>query len=302
MAGRGYRLVISSLIFTLAFSATKAAADEPGDGWGGGSTKDGAEVFLSRSDLIKHNNAFISPPSDGPWYDFASASVCGGHPDRGDADNLCGRAVVMCAGNTEEEGLGPAVALFRRNVDRSGQPLDGAAGLWVQVGITCLPELVPGDGAGLTMAMIREAFHDTDFSLPTVNIQPEGDVTLVNLPTYFEVQFPEDGFGPDEVDTPDPSRLLGYRIEVRPVLKSITYHLGETTVGPTTSLGGPHPTGDVRATYTQPGQHEVRADIVYRGQFRVGDSQWFDIPGEVDLEGTPVTLTVREAKARLYTG
>ena len=151
------------------------------------------------------------------------------------------------------------------------------------------------------MAMIRDAFHDTDFSVPTVNIQPENDVTLVNLPTFFEVRFPEAGFGPDEVDTPDPARLLGYRIEVRPRLKSVTYHLGTTTIGPTTSLGGPHPTGDIRATYTQPGKHQVRADIVYTGQFRVGGSQWFDIPGDVDLRGTPVTLTVREATARLYT-
>ena len=151
------------------------------------------------------------------------------------------------------------------------------------------------------MAMIREAFHDTDFSVPTLNIQPEHDVTLVNLPTFFEVQFPEAGFGPDEVDTPDPARLLGYRIEVRPRLKSVTYHLGIRTIGPTTSLGGPHPTGDIRATYPQPGTHEVRVDIVYTGQFRVGGSQWFDIPGQVDLQGTPVTLTVREATSRLYT-
>jgi len=151
------------------------------------------------------------------------------------------------------------------------------------------------------MALVQRAFRDTNFAVPTVNIQPEGDVTLVNLPTFFEVRFPDDGFGPDEVDTPDPARLLGYRVEVRPVLKSVTYHLGETTVGPTTSLGGPHPTGDVRVTYTGPGIHQVRADIVYTGQFRVGGSGWIDIPGEVELQGTPVTLTVREAKARLYT-
>ena len=104
--------------------------------------------------------------------------------------------------------------------------------------------------------MIRDAFHDTDFSVPSVNIQPEGDVTLVNLPTFFEVRFPDAGFGPDEVDTPDPARLLGYRIEVRPQLKSITYHLGTTSIGPTTSLGGPHPAGDIRATYSQPGTHQ----------------------------------------------
>ncbi len=151
------------------------------------------------------------------------------------------------------------------------------------------------------MAMIQDAFHNTDFTLPTVNIQPEGDVTLVNLPTFFEVKFPDKGFGPDEVDTPDPATLLGYTIQVRPRLKSVTYHLGESTVGPTTSMGGPHPTGDITATYTQHGSHAVRADIVYTGQFRVGGSEWFDIPGEVDLTGTPTELTVREAKARLYT-
>ncbi len=151
------------------------------------------------------------------------------------------------------------------------------------------------------MGMIRDAFHDTDFSVPTVNIQPEGDVTLVNLPTYFEVQFPRAGFGPNEVDTPDPGRLLGYSIEVRPRLKSITYHLGTTTIGHTKSLGGPHPTGDIRDTYSQPGVHQVRADIVYTGQFRVGGSEWFDIPGDVGLQGTPVTLTVREARSKLYT-
>ena len=297
----GNRVAVVLLLGVLGF-AQPAAADPPGGGWGSGTTADGAEVFLSRSDLLQYNDSYIRPPADGPWFDFASVSVCGGHPERPDSDNLCARAVVLCAGNSEDEGLGPAVAVFRREVDDNGQPLTTAAGEWLQVGITCLPELVPGDGAGLTMAMIREAFHDTDFSVPTVNIQPEGDVTLVNLPTYFEVKFPETGFGPEEVDTPDPSRLLGYRIEVRPLLRSVTYHLGEQTVGPTTSLGGPHPTGDIRATYRQPGVHEVSADIVYTGQFRVGGSEWFDIPGEVDVAGTPVTLTVREARARLYTG
>ena len=295
----GYRIAIV-LVLALGITAPSLAG-EPGDGWGGGTTDDGAEVFLSQADLARFTSDFLRPPKAGPWYHFASVSVCGGHPDRAGSDNLCLRAVVLCQGNEPDQGLGPAVAVFRREVDSSGTPLPGRAGRWVEAGITCFPELVPGAGRGLTMAMIRDAFHDTDFSVPTVNIQPEGDVTLVNLPTYFEVKFPTAGFGPDEVDTPDPARLLGYHVEVRPRLKSITYHLGTMTIGPTTSLGGPHPTGDIRATYAQPGTHEVRADIVYTGQFRVGGSQWFEIPGDVELPGTPVTLIVREATSRLYT-
>ena len=177
----------------------------------------------------------------------------------------------------------------------------GGSGNWTLIGTTCSPSLVPGVGPQLTLEMIREAFHDTDFTVPTVNIQPEGDLTLVNLPTFFEAKFPESGYGPGEIDEVDPARMLGHRVEVRPVLKSITYHLGDQTLGPTTSLGGPYPNGDVRATYARPGTHEVRADIVYTGQFRVGGSDWFDIPGEVDLTGTAVTLTVAEAKSRLVT-
>jgi hypothetical protein len=188
--------------------------------------------------------------------------------------------------------------IYRREVDRTGEPLAPA---WQPFGVTCLPELVPGGRASLSLELISRAFHDTDFTVPTVNIQPEGDVTLVNLPTYFQVRFPAAGFGPDEVDTPDPARLLGYHVEVRPRLKSVTYHLGERTVGPTEDLGGPYPDGRIRATYQQPGTVLVRVDIVYTGQFRVGGSEWFDIPGEVALQGTPVTLSVREAKARLYT-
>lgn len=267
----------------------------------GSAADQGTQVRLVGADTLREwTSERVATLGSGPWFEYDSVSPCGGHPEKAGSDRLCLRAVVMCQGRSDG-GLGPAVAIFRREVDASAAPLTSPAGAWTARGVTCFPELVPGASRALTMAMIQEAFHNTDFALPTVNIQPEGDVTLVNLPTFFEVQFPDDGFGPDEVDTPDPATLLGYTIDVRPRLKSITYHLGETTVGPTTSLGGPHPSGDITATYTRPGTHEVRADIVYTGQFRVGGSDWFDIPGEVDLTGTPVTLTVREATARLYT-
>ena len=295
------RAVAIAVVACFMFGATAAPAQADGHGGIlGKRSKTGSQLgVLDRDEMKQLVAKYGTSSAKGPWWRFGSASVCGGQPGGGSSDNQCTRFNLLCQGNDPARGLGPPIAVWLRETDRSGTPLPGST--WQKQGDTCFPELVPGARQALTMAMIRDAFHDTDFSVPTVNIQPEGDVTLVNLPTYFEVKFPAAGFGPDEVDTPDPARLLGYHIEVRPRLKSITYHLGTTTIGPTTSLGGPHPTGDIRATYAQPGTHQVRADIVYTGQFRVGGSQWFDIPGDVDLPGTPVTLTVREATSRLYT-
>jgi hypothetical protein len=292
-----------ALVFTLAvvlFGAVVPPAYAEGDGILGGRSEKGATVNIVGADTLRGwSEELLLRADTGPWFEYDSVSVCGGHPDRPGSDSMCLRAVVMCQSGVN--GDGPAVAIFRRELERNRQPMPGAAGRWASVGFTCFPALVPGARNTLTMAMIREAFHDTDFTVPTVNIQPEGDLTLVNLPTFFEAKFPESGFGPGEIDAVDPARMLGHRVEVRPVLKSITYHLGGQTVGPTTLMGGPYPNGDVRATYSSAGTHEVRADIVYTGQFRVGGSDWFDIPGEVDLTGTPVTLTVAEAKSRLVT-
>jgi hypothetical protein len=290
-----------------ALAGLMVMATEPAAATGGGDPYSGTQAQLSTRgshiDLVAAETLrswaaeTVRGQGDGPWYEYATVSPCGGYPGRIGSDDLCGYAVGLCV---SQPGDGPAVAIFRREVDADGAPVRGRTGDWESLGITCFPELVPGAGNVLTMAMIRRAFHDTDFAVPSVNIQPEGDVTLVNLPTYFEVRFPESGFGPDEVDTPDPATLLGHRIQVRPRLKSVTYHLGTRTVGPTTDLGGPYPSGDVVETYAQAGPVEVRVDIVYTGQFRVSGSDWFDIPGEVDLEGTTVTLDVREARARLY--
>jgi hypothetical protein len=292
------RMALSVTLAMAGFLVPQANPEE--DGILGGRTNNGATVNIIGADTLRGwSEEAIVRADTGPWFEYDSVSVCGGHPDDPESDSMCLRAVVMCQPGVN--GDGPGVAIFRRELNREREPLPGPTGQWASVGFTCFPELVPGASNTLTMAMIREAFHDTDFTVPTVNIQPEGDLTLVNLPTFFQAQFPESGFGPGEIDAVDPARMLGHRVEVRPVLKSITYHLGDQVVGPTKSLGGPYPNGDVRATYARPGIHAVRADIIYTGQFRVGGSDWFDIPGEVDLAGTPVTLTVREAKSRLVT-
>lgn len=187
--------------------------------------------------------------------------------------------------------------LFRRAIDASGAP----AGPWVQYGITCFPEDAPGPARPtVTMAMVLAAFHATDFATPTVEVEPRGNVTLVTLPTYFETRWPQAGFQPGEVDQVDPARMAGFRVEIRPKVKSITYDYGDgSTSGSTTSVGGPYPDGDITKTYTRAGDFAVRADVTYTGEFRVNGGQWIAIPGDVTIRGTAATLAVRTAHARL---
>ena len=51
--------------------------------------------------------------------------------------------------------------------------------------------------------------------------------------------------------------------------------------------------------YDRAGRLQVRADVTYGGQFRVGAGAWVDIPAEVVVRGTPAPLEVRTAKSRL---
>ncbi|KRF29516.1 hypothetical protein ASG91_00335 [Phycicoccus sp. Soil802] len=187
--------------------------------------------------------------------------------------------------------------LFRRTVNAAGAP----TGPWVQYGITCFPEDAPGPvRPRVTMAMVLAAFHDTDFAKPTLDVQPRGNVTLVTLPTYFQTSWPQSGYQPGEIDEVDPARMAGFRVEIRPRVKSITYDYGDgSTSGATTSLGGPYPEGDITRTYTRAGDFTVRADVTYSGQFRVNGGQWIDIPGDVTIRGPAENLTVKTAHARL---
>ena len=230
-------------------------------------------------------------------HEYASVANCpGAVPGSANADSFCQPAMAACAGNTPAQGLGPSVKVFRRT------PASGAAppGPWVQVGVTCFPQRVPGKPT-LGIAQIVAAFHDTRFAVPSLRIQPKGNVTLVTLPTYFELTWPREGFGPGEVDHPDPARLLGFRVEIRPLLRDVTYVYGDgRSDGPTTRTGGPFPEGDVTHTYDRGGDVVVRADVTYAGQFRVAGGAWVDIPGDVRVRGTSQRLQVRTAEARLY--
>jgi hypothetical protein len=149
------------------------------------------------------------------------------------------------------------------------------------------------------MAKILAAFHNTAWAKPTVHVQPEGNITLVTLDTYFEVTWPAAGFQPGEIDT---TTLLGNQLRIRPTVAGYTYVFGDgTTAGPTTSPGGRYPGGDITHAYPKAGTYNSRIDITYGGEFSVGAGAWIPIPDTATVTGTTQTLTVKTAHSRLVT-
>jgi len=226
-------------------------------------------------------------------FEYASVTACPlSVPGGAGADSPCVGAVQACAGNTPQQGQGPQVRLYRRELDAKGAPLTG----WQLVGTTCFPELVPGR-AVLGMGQILAAFHNTAWAKPTVHIQPEGNVTLVTLDTFFEVRWPAAGFQPGEIDT---TTLLGNQVRIRPTVQGYTYVFGDgTSSGPTFSSGGPYPDGDITHAYAKAGTYASRIDITYGGEFSVGGAAWVPIPDTVTVAGQVQPVTVKTARARL---
>ena len=184
------------------------------------------------------------------------------------------------------------VQLFRRELVANGS----AATPWQSIGTTCFPELTPGRQV-LGLAQILAAFHNTPWSKPTLRVQPEGNVTLVTLPTYFAVTWPAAGFQPGEADT---VMLLGQPVRIRPTLDHYSYVFGDgTTLGPTSSPGGPYPDGDITHAYAKAGTYNTHIDITFGGEFSVAGGAWVPIPDTVTVAGPVQPVTVRTAQARL---
>ena len=300
MASLRHGVVVGIGVVVVVLAASTAAfADVDGQATGGGTHLSMYDQREMRQ--IKELTTAEAKAKAAPKWEYASVANCPGNtPMSATRSDFCVGAVAACRGNTPQQGLGPSAKLFRRAIDPKGNP----AGPWEQYGLTCFPQDAPGAPRRpvLTMTQILAAFHDTNFAKPAVNIQPKGNVTLVHLPTYFELQWPTDGFQPGEVDHPSPASLLGHRVEIEPVLSSVEYVYGDgSTSGPTTSLGGPYPSGDIRKTYEKAGAFPVRADVTYGGKFRVDGGQWIDIPGTVTIEGDTERLQVKTAHARLVT-
>ena len=197
----------------------------------------------------------------------------------------------------EPEAPGPLAYVYWRTV--YGDPLEEPSA-WERIGRTCFTPMVPARSgeAGVSTQMLIEAFHRTEFALPHASIQPPGGRSLVNLPVYFETTWPETGFEPGEIDTID---MAGSEVRLRPTLVAVTYHTGDIPIGPTTSLGGPYPHGDITYTYTSPTTVNPYISIEYGGEYSINGSPWGTIPSTAVIDGPASPLQLLESRNRLVT-
>ena len=226
---------------------------------------------------------------------YRQASEITGSEDSG----LCEEALTACRFRTPPSE-GPLYLIWQRLKKPADQQ-------WQLAGDVCrldtLPATVPRPPAVPSLAQIQKAFRALPFSTPTVSIQPVGNVTLVNLPTFFQASWPSDA-GLQPAETSKPVRLLTWSVEFKIAARSYDFHYGDgTSSGEVADPGGVYPDGAIKHTFTQPQEHApVKVDAKLTGQFRVNGGSWIDVDTVADLQNEPVTvLQVKEARARLVT-
>ena len=210
-------------------------------------------------------------------------------------DMACQYLLMACSFAGRGDGI--MTWIWTRPLSASGKP----SGSWVRMGDSCdVPAAAVAAAAArpvLTVGMVRQAFRQVDFALPAVHVQPEGNVTLVNLPTYFEVRWPAQGVQPREIAT---VQLLGRSVRIRPLGKSFVYRFGDgELLGPTSDAGGPYPEGRIRHTYTRPAKAVVSVVATYGAEFSVDEGPWQGVGETVTIDGPAQGVQVREARARL---
>jgi hypothetical protein len=233
--------------------------------------------------------SIVDRPNNAPIYEYVSLNDCPqAKPDSLTEQVSCAHALRDCP----EGELGPLLRIWRRTMT-AGEVTEP----WRARGLTCASDVAPGARPTLTMADLKAAFMRTPWSKPQISSQPAGNTTLVNLRTFYKVNWTSQGFQPGEVDR---SVLRGIPVQIRPKLVGFTYVFGDgSSTGPTTSTGGVYPDGDVTHVYRAKGEYPVRVDTTFGADFSLDGSTWDEIPSTVTVPGPSTTVTVREAKGVL---
>ncbi|HYO86483.1 MAG TPA: hypothetical protein VES01_08540 [Dermatophilaceae bacterium] len=186
-------------------------------------------------------------------------------------------------------GPGPLSSVWRRVVTGTG-----SEGPWQRVGQTCLaPDqtAVPGD-TGPGYAQIRQAWTQTRFARATPVIQPVGNQTLVNLPTFLAVGWATTGHRPGQHRS---VTLAGQNVRIRATLRYFEYDFGDGHTTRTRSPGGPYPDGDIRRSYPRHGSYRVRIVVGYGGEYSINSGSWFPLRETIRIPGPASTLQVLSA-------
>lgn len=235
-----------------------------------------------------------APVVDAPRYEYGWTTSCtSALPGEAGSDVLCLGAVVSCS--NPANGPGPLTKIWRRVVQQDQPP-----GPRALVGSTCWADAVPGSRPTVTMAMIQDAFNLTPWAKPQISTQPNGNVTLVGLDTYYRLNWTPEGYEPDEIEVVDPARMNGYQIDVRVKLVSFIWNFGDgQTFGPTTSEGGVYPSGNITHRYLGGGAFPSSVTTTFGGDFRINGGDWAPIPNTATVPGPATAVTVRTAEAQL---
>ncbi len=291
--------ILALSVVSIPFVATSAHADNCQDSVFkvcGETNSDYSQIGLTREAVQRlpkfegdKGGAVVVSDKKRPVYEYRTLADCSAAvPDSPGENVSCMAALRACPPDT----VGPLSMIWRRTM------LDGTqVEPWTRVGVTCHTDVAPGARPTISMADIRAQFMRTPWAKPTISSQPAGNVTLVNLKTFYQVNWSKQGFAPGEVDT---SNLLGFTVRIRPKLVGFTYVFGDgETFGPTTSTGGVYPDGDVTHTYRQRGAFPVRVETTWGADFSIDGSTWAPIPDTVTVPGPSTTITVKEARAVL---
>ncbi len=148
-------------------------------------------------------------------------------------------------------------------------------------------------------AEVLNAFKRVALPQSTINVQPPGGETLVNLPTILSTSAERHQI---------PVRLervnIDVLLEVWP--SRFVWHHGDDTSQETTDPGKAWTEGAdlsdlITHTYAKTSEGlDLSVDTTWSAQFRVvGQPTWRPVDGTVTIDGTPVTVAVLEAKPQL---
>lgn len=294
------RLTLAVLLAILAvgLGCGPAGADPKGSGPGrvaGRSDSKGTYVDLTSGQVAEMpaGPAEAASASVQIRYEYMMQVACSGSLDNPGRTALCAEAITAC-----DPAPGPMYYVLQRSVAADGRPLSG----WLVVGRTCAPASALGVRPSITLADIQRAFAAVPWAALSTGMQPPNNLTLVTVPVFYQVQWAAEGISPGEVVSVDPARMLGYRVDIRPVLVGYTYHFGDgESFGPTPDPGGTYPNGGVTHSYTKAGTYAVRVDATLGAEFRIDGGPWTRIRDTATVTGVPISMSVKTARAVLVT-